>query len=53
MRMIVLPRDVNGRAGRYLNPDVYGKPRSASVAPITGTPPGRVAPHRPKLASER
>jgi hypothetical protein len=39
--------------GRSLHPDLFGKPRSASVIrPITGTPPRRGA-HRPKLASER
>jgi hypothetical protein len=40
--------------GRYLHPDLYGKPSSASVIrPIKSAAQARVATHRPKLASER
>jgi hypothetical protein len=40
--------------GRYLHPDLYGEPRSASVSrPVKATPAARAAKHRPKLASER
>ena len=40
--------------GRYLHPDLYGKPRSASVIrSITPTQAARAATHRPELASER
>jgi hypothetical protein len=37
--------------GRYLHPDLYGKPSSASVIRRVAT--ARAAAHRPKLASER
>jgi hypothetical protein len=40
--------------GRYLHPDLYGRPRSASVVrPVTATRAARAARDRPKLASER
>jgi hypothetical protein len=40
--------------GRYLHPELYGKPRSESVIrPVQATPAARAAKHRPKLASER
>jgi hypothetical protein len=40
--------------GRYLHPELYGKPRSASVIRrVTAVPAARGAMHRPKLASER
>jgi hypothetical protein len=40
--------------GRYLHPDLYGKPRSASVIRrVTGKSAARAAADRPKLASER
>jgi hypothetical protein len=40
--------------GRYLHPDLYGKPSSASVIrPVTSAAQARGATRRPKLASER
>jgi hypothetical protein len=40
--------------GRYLHPDLYGRPRFASVIrPVKATPAARAATHRAKLASER
>jgi hypothetical protein len=40
--------------GRYLHPELYGKPRTASVIqPVETTPAARAATHHPKLASER